>query len=203
MSEKRERAKYGAAAFEGLKGKLPNPFPRTMGPNCLKYLQEVVDSGLTSGMIGRFERAFAEALGVKHCIATPGCTPALAILAAAFDFDPGDEIIVSPVTDFGTLQGLVKEDCIPVFPDTEPGTVNMSAKTIEPLITGRTIEDWTAAPACDDVCAGLQGKPWHLNVLGVSLRGVPVTKIVFRDLGTPAAPLLAAVTLENEKRGHH
>ena len=134
----KERAKYGAAAFEGLKGTLPNLFPRIMGPNCLKYLKEVVDSGLTVDMIGRFERAFAEELGVKHCIATPGCTPALATLAAAFDFEPGDEIIVSPVTDYGTVQGLIREDYIPVFPDTAPGTVNASAETIEPCISDRT-----------------------------------------------------------------
>ncbi len=89
-------------------------------------------------MVGRFERAFAEAVGVKHCIATPGCTPALAMLAAAFDFEPADEIIVSSVTDFGTIQGLVKENYIPVFADTDPGTMNISAATIEPLITERT-----------------------------------------------------------------
>jgi perosamine synthetase len=138
MAERASRAQYGAAAQEGLSGQLPTPFPRTMGPNCLKYLQEVVESGLTCDMVGRFERAFAEELGVKHCIATPGCTPSLAILAAAFDFEPGDEIIVSPITDYGTIQGLVRESYIPVFADTESGTVNLSAGTIEPCITDRT-----------------------------------------------------------------
>ena len=132
------RAQYGAQAVAGLRGSLPNPFPRTMGPNAGKYLQEVVDSGLTCDMVGRFERAFAQELGVKHCIATPGCTPALAVLAAAFGFEPGDEIIVSPVTDYGTVQGLIREQYIPVFPDTDPGTVNMSARTIAPCITDRT-----------------------------------------------------------------
>jgi perosamine synthetase len=138
MSEKTERAKYGAAAHVNLKGLLPNPFPRTMGPNCTRYLQEVIDSGLTCDMIGRFERALAEALGVKHVIATPGCTPALACLAAAFGFKPGDEIIVSPVTDYGTVQGLIRENYIPVFADTAPGTINLSAETIERCITDRT-----------------------------------------------------------------
>lgn len=133
-----ERASYGAEAFAKLTGTLPNPFPRIMGPNCMKYLQEVVDSGLTSNMVERFEKAFARELGVKHCIATPGCTPALAVLAAAFAFEPGDEILVSPVTDYGTLQGLVRQDYIPVFPDTSPGTVNFSAETIEACITDRT-----------------------------------------------------------------
>ncbi len=132
------RAKYGARAYEETRGQLPTQFPRIIGPNAMKYLQEVVDSGLTVDMVGRFEKAFAEAYGVKHCIATPGCTPALAVLAAAFDFEPGDEIIVSPITDYGTLQGLIRENYIPVFADTEPGTVNLSAETIEPCITDRT-----------------------------------------------------------------
>ena len=133
-----ERAAYGASAVADLQGTLPNPFPRTIGPNATEYLQEVVESGLTCDMIGRFEQAFANEMGVRHCIATPGCTPALAVLAAAFDFGPGDEIIVSPITDYGTIQGLVRENYIPVFADTEPGTVNMSAETIAPCITDRT-----------------------------------------------------------------
>lgn len=132
------RAQYGAQAVAGLRGTLPNPFPRTIGPNASKYLQEVVDSGLTCDMVGRFEKAFAKELGVKHCIATPGCTPALAVLAAAFGFAPGDEIIVSPVTDYGTVQGLIRENYIPVFPDTAPGTVNLSAETIAPCVGDRT-----------------------------------------------------------------
>ncbi len=66
-----------------------------------------------------------------------------------------------------------------------------------PLITGRTIEDWTVENReVTEAAWGLEGNPWHLNVLGVELRPVQVEKIVFRDLGTVAAPLLAAVTLE-------
>jgi len=138
MNEKTERATYGARAFAGMTGSLPVPFPRTMGPNCMKYLQEVVDSGLTSDMVGRFEKAFAKELGVKHCIATPGCTPALAVIAAALEFEPGDEVIVSPVTDFGTVHGLILQNYIPVFADTEPGTVNLGPATVEACITDRT-----------------------------------------------------------------
>ena len=104
----------------------------------MQYVREVVESGLTVDMVGRFESAFAKAMGVKHCIGTPGCTPALATLAAAFDFKPGDEIIVSPITDYGSIQGLINENYIPVFADTAPGTVNISAETIKACITNRT-----------------------------------------------------------------
>ena len=86
---RREHARYGAATQQEFDGPLPQPFPREIGPRAMEYLAEVVDSGLTCDMVGRFEQAFAEAHGVAHCIATPGCTPALAVLAAAFGFEPG------------------------------------------------------------------------------------------------------------------
>ena len=84
-----ERAQYGAAAFDGLTGKLPTTFPRTMGPNAMRYLQEVVESGLSSDMTSRFERRFAAEMGIEHCIATPGCTPALYLLAMALGLRAG------------------------------------------------------------------------------------------------------------------
>jgi len=127
-----------AQAMLGQTGPLPNPFPRTIGPNAIKYVQEVIDSGLTVDIMGRFERAFAEALGVKYCVATPGCTPALHVLALACDFKPGDEVIVSPISDYGTVQGLLSQNVISVFADAAPGSVNFSAETIKPLITDRT-----------------------------------------------------------------
>jgi hypothetical protein len=65
-----------------------------------------------------------------------------------------------------------------------------------PLIPGRTADEWALPPKAQEVLVGLQGDPWHLNVLGVSLRDTPVAKIVFRDLGTVSAPVLAAATLE-------
>ena len=138
MSTKLERAKFGAQAHTDEKGVLPTPFPRQIGPNAAQYLQEVLDSGMTVDMFSRFEKAFAEALGVKHCIATPGCTPALAVLAASWPWDAGDEIIVSPITDYGTVQGLMTQNYIPVFADTAPGSINFCAETIEACITDRT-----------------------------------------------------------------
>jgi len=65
-----------------------------------------------------------------------------------------------------------------------------------PLISGRTIDDWASPPEATDAFCGLKGTPWHLNVVGLELRAAAVERIVFRDLGTPAAPVLAAITLE-------
>src|SRR5207249_236296 len=135
MPEQQGRAKFGAAAQKEFKGKLPLVYPRTMGPNALKYLQEVIDSGLTSDIVERFERIFAQRMGVKHCIGTPGCTAALSVMAAALKLSPGDEVVFSPVTDYGTVLGFVRENAIPVFADTAPGSVNVDAVTLEAAIT--------------------------------------------------------------------
>jgi len=134
----REDAKFGADALGKGSGVLPGVFPREMGPNALAYLKEVVDAGLASGMVARMERALAEAHGVKYCLGAPGCTQALFTAMMAMDFEPGDEIIISPIGDYGTVAGTLFQDYIPVFPDTEPGTGLVSADTIAPHITHRT-----------------------------------------------------------------
>lgn len=56
----------------------------------------------------------------------------------ALDFEPGDEIVFSPIADYGTVAGALFQNWIPVFADTEPGTGLVSAETIEPMITDRT-----------------------------------------------------------------
>lgn len=126
------------AAAHSTRGIVPPLFPRTMASNSWDYVKEVIDSGLTHDSVSEFEESFAKQLGVKHVIATPTCTTAMAALALTFEFQPGDEIIISPLTDYGTVYGILTTDCIPVFPDTAPGTVNFSAATIEPCITDRT-----------------------------------------------------------------
>lgn len=131
-------ARYGAAAQAGFAGSLPTAFPRAIGPSAGRLLGEVMGAGLASDMVTRFERAFAEAMGVRHCVATPGCTPALAVWAAAAGYQPGDEIVVSSISDYGTIMGLVKEGLIPVFADTLPDGPNVGVETIEPLLTDRT-----------------------------------------------------------------
>ena len=138
MEKKANNAKFGFAAYKSMEGKLPSPFPRIIGPNAAKYLMEVVDSGLTVDMLGRFEKAFCEAMGVKHCVSAPGCSNAILELAEGLNFNPGDEVIFSPITDYGTIMGFVKNNYIPVFADTAPDSINICAETIEPCITDRT-----------------------------------------------------------------
>ncbi len=64
-----------------------------------------------------------------------------------------------------------------------------------PLITGRTADEWTGPASAVDVEVALRGRPWHLNLLTVALQPGLVRSVVFRDRGTPASPVVAAMTL--------
>jgi perosamine synthetase len=133
-----ESAKYGAKAFDPSTDKLPGVFPREMGPNAIKYLTEVVESGLASNLYDRFTDYLSNLYGVRYAVGTPGCTQAIFAAMLGMDFEPGSEIIVSPIADYGTIAGMLFEGYIPVFADTDPGTVLISASTIAPRIGERT-----------------------------------------------------------------
>ena len=51
---------------------------------------------------------------------------------------PGDEVITCPITDAGTLLGIVYEGAIPIFADIDPLAYNITAATIAKRITPRT-----------------------------------------------------------------
>lgn len=136
--EERNRAGFGFNAYHNYIGKLPNLYPRIMGPNALQYLKEVVDSGLTCDMVGKFEDAFKEIMGMQYCISAPGCSNAIHSLAEAMQLKPGDEVVVSSVSDYGTIMGFCKMGVIPVFADTAKGSINVCAETIEDCITDKT-----------------------------------------------------------------
>jgi len=47
-------------------------------------------------------------------------------------------VVFSSVTDYGTVLGFVRENAIPVFADTAPGSINVDLKTIEAAMSDRT-----------------------------------------------------------------
>jgi hypothetical protein len=69
-------------------------------------------------------------------------------------------------------------------------------RQVVPLVSQQTADDWASPPIAALTEVGLQGAPWHLSVLAVKLRPKKLERVIFRDHGTPAAPLLAAVTVE-------
>ena len=58
-------------------------------------------------------------------------TAALHIAVGAAGIGPGDEVITSPVTDIGTVIGVLYQQGVPVFADLGPGTYNLDVADVE------------------------------------------------------------------------
>lgn len=86
----------------------------------------------------RFERAFAEYLGVRHAIALPSCTAGLHLSLAAMGIGPGDEVIVPDITWIASAAPVIYVGATPVFADIDPDTWCLSVESFERAITPRT-----------------------------------------------------------------
>jgi perosamine synthetase len=117
---------------------LPTIFPRKMDPKAIEYVDEVLKSGLTSDVTARFEKAFAAACGVSHAVTVTNCTAAVHTAVAVCDLSPGDEVVVSGLSDYGSVQGVLVENAVPVFADVDLKTGNTTAEEIAKVITPRT-----------------------------------------------------------------
>lgn len=108
----------------------------------LQQLKEALDQGTLFYWQGKKVRSmcerFAGMLGVKHAVAGSSCSAVIHAGAAALGIDPGDEVITSPITDAGTVIGVLYQHGIPVFADLDPDTYTMTADTIARKITPRT-----------------------------------------------------------------
>ncbi len=88
---------------------------------------EVLRSGrLSLGPMGeRFERAFAEWLGVDDAVAVSSGTTALHLGVRALGWGPGDEVLTSPFSFVASANCLLYEGARPVFCDVDPVTLDL------------------------------------------------------------------------------
>lgn len=86
----------------------------------------------------RFEKTFAEYLGVKHAVTLPSCTSALHLSLLALGVGPGDEVVVSDVTWIASAAPIIYVGAIPVFADMDEKTWCMTAESFEECITHKT-----------------------------------------------------------------
>ena len=115
---------------------------RTFGPEEEALVIEALRSGCLSRnggtMVKGLERDFAAALGVTHGVACSSGTACIHLAIAALDLEPGDEVIVPPITDIGSILPILWQNAIPVFADVEPLTMVLDPVGVEKRITLRT-----------------------------------------------------------------
>jgi perosamine synthetase len=85
-----------------------------------------------------FLENFNEIYGLEYSVAASSGTAAIHVALGAAGISVGDEVITSPITDQGTLIGILYQNAIPIFADLDPLTYNMDPSSIEKCITKRT-----------------------------------------------------------------
>ncbi|MBI3946039.1 MAG: DegT/DnrJ/EryC1/StrS family aminotransferase [Armatimonadetes bacterium] len=110
------------AEAEALRARLhAGPMPLAMGPAILDLRARL-----------------RELFGVRCAVPTSSGTAAVHAGLAALGVVPGDEVITTPLTDHGTMIGIMQLNAIPVCADVNPHTMMIDAETIAPHITPRT-----------------------------------------------------------------
>src|SRR3954449_4851073 len=112
-----------------------------VGPREEELVLEVLRSGrLSLGPMGeRFERAFAEWLGVEDAVAVSSGTAGLHLGVRALDWGPGEEVLTSPFSFVASANCLLYEGVRPVFCDIDAETLN-----IDPTAAAGAVSDRTA-----------------------------------------------------------
>jgi dTDP-4-amino-4,6-dideoxygalactose transaminase len=88
--------------------------------------------------VAEFEAAFAAATGTEHAIAVSSCTTALHLALVGAGVGAGDEVVVPSLSFIATANAARYVGATPVFADVEPATQNLTATTVEPVLTPAT-----------------------------------------------------------------
>jgi dTDP-4-amino-4,6-dideoxygalactose transaminase len=81
---------------------------------------------------------FRQHYPLEYVMACSSGTAALHIAVAAAGVGPGDEVITSPITDMGTVIGILYQQGVPVFADLDPRSYNLDPQSVREKITPRT-----------------------------------------------------------------
>jgi len=130
-------------AIDGGKPQRTKPFPprQPFGQEEVDLATQAIRSqslfGMGGKMVGELERRFAELYGAKRAVTSTSGTAAIHVAVAGVDPEPGDEFITCPITDAGTIVGMLYQNAIPIFADIDD-TYNMDPSDVEAKITPRT-----------------------------------------------------------------
>ena len=94
-------------------------------------LDVVASSAYVMGpKVKEMEQAFADYVGVKHCIACASGTDALLLALKAWDVKAGDAVFVPSFTFFASAEVVAIQGATPVFVDVDQDTFNMDVRDL-------------------------------------------------------------------------
>jgi dTDP-4-amino-4,6-dideoxygalactose transaminase len=159
--------------------------PPHMGGHEWQYLKEAFQSNWIAPVgpfIERFERRFAEYLGVKHAVAVSTGTAALHLALRLLEIQPGDEVFCSDFTFIASVSSVVHERATPVFIDSEPRTWNMDPALLVQILADRARRRKLPRAV---IVVHLYGQPADLDPIATACAeyGVPLIEDAAESLG--------------------
>jgi dTDP-4-amino-4,6-dideoxygalactose transaminase len=106
----------------------------------------------------KFKRLFK----ARAAVASTSGTAAIHVALGTIGLEPGNEVIVPPVTDMGSVAPIILSGAIPVFVDVEPETFNLDPKDLAAKITDRTRAV---------IAVHVWGRPCNLDAVRKCIRG--------------------------------
>lgn len=107
----------------------------------IDYVTDAVKSGWVSSLghyINKFEKKFAEYIGVKYALTTSNGTTALHLVLVCLNIKEGDEVIVPDLTFIATANAVAYTGAKPIFVDVDTETWCISPLSIKKAITSKT-----------------------------------------------------------------
>lgn len=127
-------------------------------------LDVVASSAYVMGpKIKEMETAFADYVGVKHCIACNSGTDALLLALKAWDVKPGDAVFVPSFTFFASAEVIAMQGATPVFVDVDPDTFNIDIRDLLYKIE-HTVKDGVLRPRAI-IAVDLFGLPADFKII--------------------------------------
>lgn len=110
-----------------------------VGEADVRYVYELMEKGFSnsdkSGIVGRFEEAFARKYGVDYAISFNSGTATMHACLMAAGIGPGDEVIIPALTMASTAFVVLQCYAVPVFADVTPDTLTIDVEDIKRKIT--------------------------------------------------------------------
>lgn len=88
--------------------------------------------------VADFEAAYAEAIGVDHCVGVANGTDALELALRAAGIGPGDEVILPANTFIATAEAVVRTGALPVLVDVDPVHLLIDPEKVAQAVGDRT-----------------------------------------------------------------
>lgn len=127
--EKAKQTPYGSTTARYGDDEL-NELREALEQNTLFYAQ--------GRKVGELEAAFAARHGAQFAIACSSGTAALHAACTALGISPGDEVIVAPITDMGSIAPILYQGAIPVFADLTPHGYVLDPASVAARMTEKT-----------------------------------------------------------------